>query len=109
MTESPDDLPSPHEFRNKMAHVDREFADARRYLSALNSDDNHGLSELMAEIHRSGRAMNVLAAMAVQALDFAELAADRLGGDVQKWLDEAATDRDTAKDERHDAELGGEG
>jgi hypothetical protein len=33
--------------------------------------------------------MNVLAAMAgVQALDFAQLSADRLGGDVQKWLDE---------------------
>lgn len=109
MTESPDDLPSLHEFRKKNAHVDREFADARRYLSALHSEDNHGLRELMEEIHRSGRAMNVLAAMAVQALDFAELAADRLGGDVQRWLNEAATERDTAKDERHDAELGGEG
>jgi hypothetical protein len=43
----------------------------------------------MAEIHRSGRAMKVLAAMAVQALDFAHLSADRLGGDVQKWLDES--------------------
>ena len=43
----------------------------------------------MAEIHDSGRAMNVLAAMAVQALDFAHLSADRLGGDVQKSLDES--------------------
>lgn len=109
MTELPDDLPSPHEFRKKMAHVDREFADARRYLSALHSNDNQALTELMAEIHRSGRAMNVLAAMAVQALDFAELSVDRLGGDVQRWLDETATEKDTAKDERHDAELGGEG
>lgn len=109
MTELPDQLPSPHEFRKKMAHVDREFADARRYLSALHSEDNDALGELMVQIHRSGRAMNVLAAMAVQALDLAELAADRLGGDVQKWLDEAATEHDTAKDERHDAELGGEG
>lgn len=109
MTELPDDLPSPHEFRTKMAHVDREFADARGYLSALHSEDNDALSELMAEIHHSGRAMSVLAAMAVQALDFAELAVNRLGGDVQKWLDEAATEQDTAKDDRHDAELGGEG
>jgi hypothetical protein len=28
-----------------------------------------------------------LAATAVLALDFAHLSADRLGGDVQKWLD----------------------
>ncbi len=35
MTDTPDDLPSPDEFRKKMAQVDREFADARRYLSAL--------------------------------------------------------------------------
>jgi hypothetical protein len=32
MTDTPEDLPSPDEFRRKMAHVDREFADARRYL-----------------------------------------------------------------------------
>ena len=32
----------------------------------------------MTEVHRSGRAMKVLAAMAVQALDFAHLSADRL-------------------------------
>jgi hypothetical protein len=89
MTDTPDDLPSPDEFRRKMAHVDREFADARRYLSALCAEDNQALGALMAEIHRSGRAMKVLAAMAVQALDFAHLSADRLGGDVQKWLDES--------------------
>ena len=71
MTDTPDDLPSPDEFRRKMAHVDREFADARRYLSALCAEDNQALGALMAEIHRSGRAMKVLAAMAVQALDFA--------------------------------------
>src|SRR6185312_263857 len=65
MTDMPDDLPSPDEFRVKMAHVDREFADARRYLSALYVEDNHALGALMVEIHRSGRAMNVLAAMAV--------------------------------------------
>ena len=109
MTESSDELPSPHAFRARRAHVDREFADARRYLSALHSEDHDALSELMVEIHGSGRAMSVLAAMAVQALDFAELAVDQLGGDVQKWLDGVATERDTAKDERHDAELGGEG
>ena len=33
MTHTPDDLPSPDEFRRKMPHVDQEFADARRYLS----------------------------------------------------------------------------
>ena len=82
-TVTPDDLPSPDEFRRKMAHVDQEFADARRYLSALCAEDNQALGALMAEIHRSGRAMKVLAAMAVQALDFAHLSADRLGGDVQ--------------------------
>src|SRR6478736_3529263 len=64
-----------------MAHVDREFADARPYLSALCAEDSQALGALMAEIHRSGRAMKVLAAMAVQALDFAHLSADRLGGD----------------------------
>jgi hypothetical protein len=69
MTDTPDDLPSPDEYLRKMAHVDQEFADARRYLSALCAEDNQGLGALMAEIHRSGRAMNVLAAMAVQALD----------------------------------------
>ena len=97
MTDTPDDLPSPDEFRRKMAHVDQEFADARRYLSALCAEDNQRLGALMAEIHHSGRAMNVLAAMAVQALDFAHLSADRLGGDVQKWLDESVMAQDTAE------------
>jgi hypothetical protein len=41
------------------------------YLSALCAEDNQALGALMVEIHRSGRAMKVLAAMAVQALDFA--------------------------------------
>ena len=109
MTDTPDDLPSPDEFRRKMAHVDREFADARRYLSALCAEDNQALGALMAEIHRSGRAMKVLAAMAVQALDFAHLFADRLGGDVQKWLDESVMAQDTAETERDQTELGGEG
>jgi hypothetical protein len=109
MTDTPDDLPSPDEFRRKMAHVDQEFADARRYLSALCAQDNQGLGALMAEIHRSGRAMSVLAAMAVQALDFAHLSADRLGGDVQKWLDESVVAPDTAETERDQTELGGEG
>ena len=48
------------------------------------AEDDQALGALMVEIHRSGRAMKVLAAMAVQALDFAHLSADRLGGDVQK-------------------------
>ena len=109
MTDTPDDLPSPDDFRRKMAHVDQEFADARRYLSALCAEDNQGLGALMAEIHHSGRAMNVLAAMAVQALDFAHLSADRLGGDVQKWLDESVMAQDTAENERDQTELGGEG
>ena len=108
MTDTPDDLPSPDEFRRKMAHVDCEFADARRYLSALRSGDNDALGALMVEIHRSGRAMNVLAAMAVLALDFAHLSADRLGGDVPKWLDESAMAQDTAETERDQTELGGE-
>ena len=109
MTDIPADLPSPDDFRKKAAHVDREFADARRYLSALGADDNQALSALMAEIHRSGRAMKVLAAMAVLALDFAHLSADRLGGDVQRWLDESVMTQDTAETERGQAELGGEG
>ena len=62
-----------------------------------------------SEIHRSGRAMNVFAAMAVQALDFAHLSADRLGGDVQKWLDESVMAQDTAETERDQTELGDEG
>ncbi|WP_193047246.1 hypothetical protein [Mycolicibacterium baixiangningiae] len=109
MTGTPDDLPSPDEFRRKMAHVDREFADARRYLSALRAEDNQALYALMTEIYHGGRAMKVLAAMAVQALDFADLSADRLGGDVQKWLDESVMAQDTAENERDRSELGGEG
>ncbi|QZT56721.1 hypothetical protein [Mycolicibacterium austroafricanum] len=108
MTHTPGDLPSPDEFRRKMAHLDREFADARRYLSMLCAGDNESLSALMKEIHRGGRAMKVLAAMAVQALDFAQLSADRLGGDVQKWLDESVMTQDTAENERDQTELGGE-
>ena len=108
MTHTPEDLPSPDEFRRKLAHVDREFADARRYLSALCTEDNQALGALMAEIHRSGRAMKVLAAMAVLALDFAHLSVDRLGGDVQKWLDGSAMAQDTAENERDQTELGGE-
>jgi 5,10-methylenetetrahydrofolate reductase len=108
MSDMPDDLPSPIEFRRKMAHVDREFADARRYLSALCAEDNEALGALMVEIHHSGRAMKILAAMAVQALDFAQLSADRLGGDVQRWLDESAATRDNAETERGETELGGE-
>lgn len=107
MTRTPD-LPPPGEFRRKMAHLDREFADARRYLSRLHADDNESLGELMAEIHHDGRGMKVLAAMAVQALDFAELAADRLGGDVQKWLDESVMAQDAGENERDQTELGGE-
>ncbi|KUI24644.1 hypothetical protein AU196_15005 [Mycobacterium sp. IS-1742] len=84
-------------------------ADARRYLSVLNADGNDALIELMAQIHHSGRAMKVLAATAVQALDFAQLSADRLGGDVQKWLDGSAMAQDTAENDRDDTELGGEG
>ena len=109
MTDTPEDLPSLDEFRRKMPHVDREFADARRYLSALYAEDHETLGALMVEIHRSGRAMKILAAMAVLALDFARLSVNRLGGDVQKWLDEAAMTEDTAKTERHKTELGGEG
>jgi hypothetical protein len=108
MTDTPEGLPSLDEFRRKLAHVDREFADARRYLSALSAEDNEGLSALMAEIYHSGRAMKVLAAMGVLALDFAELSADRLGGDVQRWLDESTMAQDTAENERDQTELGGE-
>jgi hypothetical protein len=107
-TDPPDGLPSVDDFRRRMDHVDHEFADARRYLSALCDDDNHSLSVLMAEIHRSGRAMQVLAAMAVLALDFANLSADRLGGDVQRWLDQSAMAQDKAETERSQNELGGE-
>jgi hypothetical protein len=110
MADTPlDDLPSPDDFRRKAPNVDREFADARRYLSALCAEDNQALGALMVEIHHSGRAMSVLAAMAVQALDFAHLSADRLGGDVQKWLDGTPIAADTAENERGDTELGGEG
>ena len=109
MTDTPVDPPSPDDFRRKLAHVDQEFADARRYLSALHAGDNEALSALMAEIHHEGRALKVLAAMAVQALDFAELSADRLGGDVQTWLDESMVAQDTAENERDHSELGGAG
>jgi hypothetical protein len=109
MTDTSEDLPSPDDFRRKAAHVDREFADARRYLTALSAEDNHALSAVMSEIHRSGRALKVLAAMAVLALDFAKLSADRLGVDVREWLDEAPVAQDTAENERDQSELGGEG
>lgn len=109
MTDIPGDLPSPDDFRRKAAQVDREFADARRYLSALYAHDNQALGALMVEIHRSGRAMKILAAMAVLALDFADLSPDRLGGDVQRWLDESVMTQDAAGIERGQTELGGEG
>jgi len=109
MTETPQDLPPPDDFRRKAAHVDREFADARRYLRALSADDNEALSAVMSEIHRSGRALKVLAAMAVLAIDFARLSADRLGVDVRDWLDVAPVAQDTAENERDESELGGEG
>jgi hypothetical protein len=47
--------------------------------------------------------------LAVQALDFARLSADRAGGDVQKWLDESLMGQHTAETERDQSELGGEG
>jgi len=109
MSETPQDLPSPDDFRRKAAHVDREFADARRYLRALSADDNQALSAVMSEIHRSGRALKVLAAMAVLAVDFAQLSADRLGVDVRDWLDDAPVAQDTTENERDESELGGEG
>jgi hypothetical protein len=109
MTKMPEDLPSIDEFRRKSAYVDREFADARRYLSALHAKDYEALGALMAEIHHSERAMKILAAMAVLALDLADLAADRLGGDVQEWLEGAAMAQDAGEVERGRAELGGEG
>ena len=109
MTTTPAELPSPDEFRKKLPNVDREFADARRYLSALSAEDNEALQELMVEIHRSGRAMKILAAMAVLALDLARLSRDRLGGDVQLWLDGSAMAQDASEAERGQAELGGEG
>jgi len=108
-TDTPDGLPPVDEFRRKVAHVDREFADARRYLSAMCDDDDDSLGALMAEIHHSGRAMQVLAAMAVLALDFATLSADRLGGDVRSWLDQFPVAQDMAETERSENELGGEG
>jgi hypothetical protein len=109
MTDTPEDLPSPDDFRRKAAHVDREFSVARRYLTALSTEDNHALSEVMSEIHRSEGALKVLAAMAVLALDFAEMSADRLGVDVRTWLDDSPVAQDTAENERDQAELGGEG
>ena len=109
MTDTSEDLPSPDDFRRKAAHVDREFADARRYLTALSAEDNHALSAVMSEIHGSGRALKVLAAMAVLALDFAQAAADRLGVDVRTWLDDGLVAQDTPENERDQAELGGEG
>ena len=109
MTDIPDNLPSLDEFRSKAGRVDREFADARRYLSALGAGDNEALGALMVEIHGSGRALKVLASMAVLALDFAHLAEDRLGGNVQKWLDDSAMAENTAETEGVQSELGGEG
>src|SRR6185436_8716986 len=105
MTDTPRRPAVARRVTEKMAHVDREFADARPYLSALCAEDSQALGALMAEIHRSGRAMKVLAAMAVQALDFAHLSADRLGGDVQKWLDESVMAQDTAETERDQPSL----
>ena len=52
--------------------------------------------------------MQVLAAMAVLALDFAKLSEDRLGGDVQRWLDQSEMTQDQADAERSQNELGGE-
>jgi len=45
----------------------------------------------------------------VQALDFARLSADRLGGDVQKCLDESVMAQDITDTDWDQSELGGEG
>jgi len=74
VSDMPTTCPRPRSF-GRRCHVDREFADARRTVGVC-AHDNQALGAVMAEIHRSGRAMNVLAAMAVLALDFADLSAD---------------------------------
>jgi hypothetical protein len=45
----------------------------------------------------------------VQPLDFTQLSADRLGGDVHKWLDESVPVHDIAETDWDETELGGEG
>jgi hypothetical protein len=46
---------------------------------------------------------------AVQALDLTQLSADRLGGDVQKWLDESVMAQDIAEIKWDETERGSEG
>lgn len=96
--EPADDLPPEPEWREEMAKVDNDFATARRYLSALSAGDDAAVNAIMCEIIASQRGPMVLAATAVQALDFGRvLEANRLLTDergeptsFQHWLDAAA-------------------
>ena len=90
------ETPGPDERRREMARVDHDFATARRYLSALSAGDDAAVNAIMCEIARSHRAAHVLAATAVQALDFgraleaAGILADDQPCTLQHWLDHAA-------------------
>lgn len=86
------EMPNPEEYRRQMAHVDRDFATARRLLVAMRAEDSDAKLAILTEVSRSGRGSHVLVAMAIQCLDFAD-ALDHLGvldGGVQAWLERAA-------------------
>jgi hypothetical protein len=113
--EPADDLPPEPEWREEMARVDADFAVARRYLSALSAGDAAGTNAVMVEIVRSHRGLQVLAALAHQALDFGRvLDANGLLRDennepitFQRWIDGAAMSQlDVAQADRR--ELDGE-
>lgn len=105
MTEQPE--PEPAEYRREMVRVTRDMATARRYLAAFESEDPAAMAALVNEIARSGRPLFVLAAMAVQTLDFGHVLAaggvlrDRHDQPVslQAWLDAASFEQlDAAAD-----------
>lgn len=90
--------PTPEEYRREAVRVDHDLATARRYLAVFESEDPIAMRDLLAEISRSGRALYVLAAMAVQCMDFGHVLAaagtlrDRHDRSItlQQWLDGAA-------------------
>ncbi|PJE21528.1 MAG: hypothetical protein CK431_21340 [Mycobacterium sp.] len=97
MTAQPEQ-PDPAAHRREAVRVDHDIAAARRYLSVFEAEDPVAMQALLAEISRSGRALYVLAAMALQALDFGHVLAaggalrDRHDRPItlQTWLDSAA-------------------
>lgn len=90
--------PTPAERRRELVGVERDMAAARRLLALVAAGDGAAMHRLLHEIRDSGRALSVLATLAIQALDFAGVLAanDLLRGrdnepiSLEVWLNDAA-------------------